>query len=317
MAMMAPPARAAGAKAHKDTRRRIGERGYVPYLFILPHLAIFLLMIGYPFFSGIYISLLDANNFTGMSAPFVGLANYQQLFDPNHRQFDRFWQTLLNTVLFVLMSVPTLIAIALGLAAILNGKFRGRTFFRAVYFAPWTLSVAVVGLLWFWIFQSRGGLVVDIFGWFGLDSPGWLSSQPWAWLSIIIATVWWTIGFNTIILLAGMQAISADLYEAASIDGANKWQQFTKITIPSLRPILLLVITLQVIASFNLVGQPQIMTNGGPPTAQTTPVLLHLYNVGFRSPFDIGLAAAMAVVVAIVMVVVSVINFKFFSTERA
>ncbi len=114
-----------------------------------------------------------------------------------------------------------------------------------------------------------------------------------------------------------MQAISADLYEAAAIDGANKWQQFTKITIPSLRPILLLVITLQIIASFNLVGQPQIMTNGGPPTAQTTPVLLHLYNIGFRSPFDIGLAAAMAVVVAIVMVVVSVINFKFFSTERA
>jgi len=151
----------------------------------------------------------------------------------------------------------------------------------------------------------------------GLDSPNWLSTQPWAWLSILIATVWWTIGFNTIILLAGMQAISADLYEAASIDGANKWQQFRSITLPSLRPILLLVITLQIIASFNLVGQPQVITNGGPPTAQTTPVLLHLYNIGFRSPFDIGLAAAMAVIVAAVMVVVSVINFRFFSSERA
>jgi multiple sugar transport system permease protein len=209
------------------------------------------------------------------------------------------------------------VAAGLFLAAILNQRFRGRTFFRAIYFAPWTLSVAVVGLLWFWIFQSRGGLVVDIFSWFGLQSPGWLSQQPWAWLSILIATLWWTIGFNTIILLAGMQSISADLYEAASIDGANKWQQFRHITIPSLRPILLLVITLQIIASFNLVGQPQIMTNGGPPTAQTTPVLLHLYNVGFRSPFDIGLAAAMAVVVAIVMVAVSVVNFRVFSGDRA
>ncbi len=169
MAMIAPPAGAAGAKAHKDARRRIGERAYVPYLFILPHLAIFLLMVGYPFFAGIYISLLDANNFTGIAAPFIGLENYAQLFDPADRQFDRFWQTLMNTVLFVLMSVPALIAIALGLAAILNGKFKGRTFFRAVYFAPWTLSVAVVGLLWFWIFQSRGGLIVDIFGWFGLE----------------------------------------------------------------------------------------------------------------------------------------------------
>ncbi len=317
-AMTAPPAPIGGAKrASTDQRRRIGEKWWVPYLFILPHLAIFLLMVGYPFFYGIWISLLDATIFTGSSAPFVGLDNYRQLFDPSHRQFERFWQTLINTVIFVLISVPTLIGIALGLAAILNAKFRGRTFFRAIYFAPWTLSVSVVGLLWFWMLQSRGGLIVDVFGWLGLDSPNWLSTQPWAWLSILIATVWWTIGFNTIILLAGMQAISADLYEAASIDGANKWQQFRSITLPSLRPILLLVITLQIIASFNLVGQPQVITNGGPPTAQTTPVLLHLYNIGFRSPFDIGLAAAMAVIVAAVMVVVSVINFRFFSSERA
>ena len=316
MTMTAPPAPSAG-RTKADVRRRIGEKPWVPYLFVLPHLAVFAFMIGYPFFAGLYLSLLDADNFSGISAPFVGLENYRQLFDPADRQFERFWQTLTNTVVFVGLSVPALITVALGLAAILNAKFRGRTFFRAIYFAPWTLSVAVVGLLWFWIFQSRGGLVVDIFSVFGLTSPGWLSSQPWAWLSILIATVWWTIGFNTIILLAGMQAISVDLYEAAAIDGANKWQQFRSITLPSLRPILLLVITLQIIASFNLVGQPQIMTNGGPPTAQTTPVLLHLYNIGFRAPFDIGLAAAMAVVVAIVMVVVSVINFKFFSSERA
>jgi multiple sugar transport system permease protein len=316
--MTAPPAPIGGARrASTDRRRRIGEKWYVPYLFILPHLLIFLLMIGYPFIYGLWISFLDADVFSGSNAEFVGVDNYRQLFDPGNRQFERFWQTLTNTVIFVILSVPTLILIALGLAAILNAKFQGRTFFRAVYFAPWTLSVAVVGLLWFWILQSRGGLVVDIFGWFGLDSPGWLSQQPWAWLSILIATVWWTIGFNTIILLAGMQAISADLYEAASIDGANKWQQFRNITLPSLRPILLLVITLQIIASFNLVGQPQIITNGGPPTAQTTPVLLHLYNIGFRSPFDLGLAAAMAVVVAAVMVVVSVVNFRFFSSERA
>ena len=317
MTASAAPAPVGGAKTKADVRRRIGEKWWVPYLFILPHLAIFAFIVGYPFFTGIYISLTSANNFTGLEAPFIGIENYRQLFDPEHRQFERFWQTLWNTVIFVVLSVPTLIAIALGLAAILNAKFRGRTFFRAIYFAPWTLSVAVVGLLWFWILQSRGGLVVDIFGWFGLQSPNWLSSQPWAWMSILLATVWWTIGFNTIILLAGMQAISADLYEAASIDGANKWQQFTKITVPSLRPILLLVITLQIIASFNLVGQPQIITNGGPPTAQTTPVLLHLYNIGFRSPFNVGLAAAMAVVVAVFMIIVSVINFRFFSSERA
>jgi multiple sugar transport system permease protein len=304
-------------RGKSDVRRRIGESWITPYLFILPHFALFLLMIGWPFIYGIWISLLDANNFTGANAPFVGLDNYRQLFDPASRQFGRFWQTLWNTVIFVIISTPTLVGIGLALAALLNSKFRARNFFRAIYFAPWTLSVAVVGLLWFWIFQSQGGLVVELIETAGLKSPNWLSAQPWAWLSILIATIWWTIGFNTIILLAGMQAIPADLYEAASIDGANTWQQFRNVTIPSLRPILLLVITLQIIASFNLVGQPQIMTNGGPPTAQTTPVLLHLFNIGFRSPFDIGLAAAMAVVVAVVMVVVSVINFRFFSSERA
>src|SRR3712207_1098955 len=194
--MMAPPATTAGAATRKDVRRRIGEAWYVPYLFILPHLAIFVLMVGYPFFSGLYISLLDADAFSGLGGRFVGIDNYRQLFDPGNRQFGRFWQTLWNTIMFVFMSVPALVGIALGLAAILNSKFKGRTFFRAIYFAPWTLSVAVVGLLWFWIFQSRGGLVVDIFSFFGLQSPGWLSQNPWAWLSILIATVWWTIGFN-------------------------------------------------------------------------------------------------------------------------
>jgi multiple sugar transport system permease protein len=314
-APIAPPK--TGRGKGEGRRRRIGEKWYTPYLFILPHFAIFLLFIGWPFVYGLWISVLDFDIFNdrqGRPSPFVGLEHYINLFTPGSIHFGRFWQTMWNTVIFVLISTPTLIIGALGLATLLNGRYRGRNFFRGLYFAPWTLSVAVIGLLWWWIFQSQGGLITNVLGG---ASPGWLTSQPWAWISLLVATVWWTIGFNTIILLAGMQAIPTDLYEAASIDGANKWQQFTKITVPSLRPILLLVITLQVIASFNLVGQPQIITNGGPPTAQTTPVLLHLYNIGFRAPFEVGLAAAMAVVVAVIMVVVSVINFRFFSSERA
>jgi multiple sugar transport system permease protein len=316
MAGAPAPAALEGAKRHQDIRRRIGEKWYVPYLFVLPHLLVFAFIIGWPFFYGIWISMLDTTAIRGTDAPFVGLDNYRQLFDPNSLQFGRFWQTLWNTILFVLMSVPMLVLIGLGLAALLNQKFRGRNFFRALYFAPWTLGVSVVGLLWFWIF-FQNGLAADVVRALGFTSPRWLAEQPWAWLTILISTLWWTVGFNTIIFLAGMQAISADLYEAASVDGATKWQQFRNITLPSLRPILLLVITLQIIASFNLIGQPQIITNGGPATAQTTPVLLHLYNIAFRSPFDIGLAAAMALVVAALMVVVSVINFRFFGTERA
>ena len=306
----------------KERRRRIGEKWFVPYLFVLPHLAIFLLFIGWPLIFGLYVSLLDFNLLAdrrGVPNEFVGLENYVELFDPSSLRFERFWQTLWNTVLFVLMSTPTLVILSLLLASLLNARFRGRNFFRGLYFAPWTLSVAVIGLLWWWIFQTPSGLIDNLLEPFGASSPGWLTRQPWAWLTILIATVWWTIGFNTMILLAGMQAISADLYEASSIDGANKWQQFWAITIPSLRPILLLVITLQVIASFNLVGQPQIITNGGPPTAETTPVLLHIYNVGFtpQERYQLGPAAAMSFVVAAIMVAISVINFRFFSSERA
>lgn len=320
-APLAPPGGGGGSRT-SSRRRRIGEKWFTPYLFILPHLAIFLLFIGWPFVFGLWISLHDffiARDRQGIPAPFVGLDHYINLFTPGSIHFGRFWQTLWNTVIFVLISVPTLVGLSLGLAALLNGRYRGRNFFRGIYFAPWTLSVAVIGLLWWWIFQSQGGLITNMLTGLGLPAVGWLTSQPWAWLSLVIATIWWTIGFNTIILLAGMQAISVDLYEASSIDGANKWQQFRSITIPSLRPILLLVITLQVIASFNLVGQPQIITNGGPPTAQTTPVLLHIYNVGFSGigRFELGVAAAMSFLVALIMVAVSIINFRIFRSDEA
>ncbi len=248
---------------------------------------------------------------------FVGLGNYIALFTPDSIYFGRFWLTLWNTVLFVIISVPVLIGVGLGLAVLLNVRFRGRNLFRAVFFTPWTLGVAVVGVLWWWIFNGQAGLANRPFEWLHLTPPGWLTTNPSAWLSILTATMWWTVGFNVIVLLAGIQAIPRDFYEAASVDGANPWQQFRHITIPTLRPILLLVITLQVIASFNLVGQPQIMTGGGPNVTETTPVLLYIYNTGFAGRYDLGPAAAMALIVAIIMLVVSIINFRVFQTERA
>lgn len=303
----------------KDRRRHIGESPITPYLFILPHFAIFAVFILFPFFLGVWMSLHDSTALR--DGPFVGLRWYQQIFDPSNRtQFPRFWNAVWNTVLFVIISTPLLVGIGLALASLLNQQVRGRNIFRAIYFVPWTLSVSVISLAWWWMFNGNAGFVTlfmaDTFGW----SPNWLTTNPWAWISILVATLWWTIGFNTIILLAGMQAIAVDLYEAASIDGANKWQQFTSITLPSLRPILLLVITLQVIASFQLVGQPMLMTGGGPPSelgGETNPVLLHVYNTGFGGRRELSLGAAMSLIVAAIMVVVSIINFRLFSSERA
>jgi multiple sugar transport system permease protein len=195
-------------KVSTDVRHRIGERRITPYLFIAPHFIIFLLFVGYPFFLGFWLSLHNSSG--SFDGPFVGARWYQQLFDPNSVQFDRFWTTVWNTILFVVMSTPILVAAGLFLANLLNSKIRGRNLFRGLYFAPWTLSVAVVGLTWWWMFNGNAGAVTLFFQNLFGGSPAWLSSNPYAWITILVATLWWTIGFNTIILLAGMQAIPLD-----------------------------------------------------------------------------------------------------------
>lgn len=316
--MTVAPAPPIAATASTQTRslRRLGEKWYAGYLFILPHFAVFLFMVGIPFLYNIYLSLSDYT--FGGSEAFVGLDNFGRLANPDDYHFPVFWTGLWNTIIFVLLSTPMLVIGGLFLAILVNGKYRGRNAFRAIFFLPWTLGIAVVGLLWWWIFNGSFGLLTNVLTDLGITSPQWLTTQPWAWISILVATLWWTVGFNTIVLLAGLQSIPVELYEAATVDGANRWQQFRSITVPSLRPVLLLVVTLQVIASFNLVGQPQIMTGGGPGN-ETRSVLQYVYDTGFTAggQYQLGQAAAMALIVAAIMLVVSVINFRVFRSDGA
>lgn len=295
-----------------------GRFGWAPYLFILPHLILFALFLGYPFFNGLYISTLAYDYQRPEQARFVGAQNYVNLFTPGSVEFQVFWNALGNTLEFVLYSVPLLVVIPLGLALLLNTRLPGRNIFRAIYFAPWVLSVSVVGLLWWWIFQSQGGLLNYYLADLGVRAPRWLSSMPWAWLAIVVATVWWTMGFNMIILLAALQEIPAAVYEAAAIDGAGAWQSFARITLPLLRPVLVFVIVITIIASFNLLGQPFIMTGGGPPQpgggGSTEPVMLRIYDEGFRRG-RLGSASAMSFVVATIMVAFSYLNFKLFRSR--
>jgi multiple sugar transport system permease protein len=312
MTVAAAPPPIAGA-APTRSLRRIGEKWYSGYLFILPHFLVFLFMVGLPFFYSIYVSLTDYT--FGGEPTFVGIQNYQNLANPDDFHFPVFWNGVWNTILFVLVSTPLLVCSGLALAVLVNGKYPGRNVFRAIFFAPWTLGIAVVGLLWWWLLNAQFGLLTVLLSYFGISSPNWLTTNPWAWFSINLATLWWTVGFNTIILLAGLQSIAPELYEAAAIDGANRWQQFRHVTIPSLRPVLLLVITLQIIASFNMVGQSQIMTGGGPGN-ETRTALLYMYETGFTGQFQLGQAAAMALIVAAMMALVSVINFRVFRSDE-
>ena len=311
-----PPVTAAATAAPAGSLRRLGEKWWAGYLFILPHFAFFVFMVGIPFVYNIYLSLSDYT--FGGSETFVGLQNFQHLADPDDYHFPVFWNGLWNTIIFVLLSTPMLVIGGLFLAIVVNGKYRGRNAFRAIFFLPWTLGIAVVGLLWWWIFNGSFGLLTNFLASWGIVSPTWLTTNPWAWFSILLATLWWTVGFNTIVLLAGLQSIAVELYEAAAIDGANRWQQFKAITVPSLRPILLLVITLQVISSFNLVGQPQIMTGGGPGN-ETRSVLQYVYDTGFTAggQYQLGQAAAMALIVAAIMLVISIVNFRLFRSDEA
>jgi multiple sugar transport system permease protein len=224
-----------------------------------------------------------------------------------------------NTALFVLCSVPLNVAIPLGMALLVNTKTPGRNIFRAVYFAPWVLSVTVISLTWWWIFQSQGGLLNYYLAELGVKGPRWLSTVPWAWVAIITATLWWTAGFNMIVLLAALQDIPEQLYEAAEIDGAGSWQRFLYVTLPQLRPVLLFIITISIIASFNLFGQPLIMTRGDPRQANgggaTEPVMMLIYNEGFVRPY-MGSAAAMSFIVGAVMIVISYLNLRIFQSRE-
>jgi multiple sugar transport system permease protein len=305
----------AGTAASASTGRR--QFNWTPYLFILPHLALFLLFIGWPFFYGLIISFQTYDIARPAAQHFVGLDNYIQIFTPGTVRFNYFWNALINTFEFVLYSVPPLIIIPLALAVLLNTRVSGVNLFRGIYFAPWVLSVAVIGILWWWIFQSQGGLVTHYLQVLGMDNPPrWLSSLPWAWIAIVVATVWWTAGFNMIILLAALQDIPDQLYEAAAIDGATGWQAFWRVTLPLLRPVLLFVLIITVIASFNLFGQPFFMTRGAPPQpgggGGTEPVMYRIYLEAFTGAADQGRASAMAFVVAIIMIVVSFLNFRLF-----
>lgn len=303
---MATKVEALSVPAAKKARKKIS---IVPYLFIAPHLLFFTAFLAWPFFYGIYISLFRFDFLRPEKRPFVGLKNYINLFNPKSVQFSDFWNALGNTGEFILWSVLPLVGIALILAVLLNRNYPGRGVFRTIFFAPYTLSVTVASVLWWWIFQQTG-LINQVLKIIGLKPLNWLGDMPGAWMAITIATVWWTIGFNTVIFLTALQEIPKSLYEAAAIDGANSRQQFWLITLPMLRSVLVFVLTITLIASANLFGQPFIMTGGGPVKGTET-VIQRIFSEGILRS-QMGSAAAMSIFVALLLLSLTYLNFKFF-----
>jgi len=303
---------------HTAASSSVGRRrfSWTPYLFILPHLIFFTTFLAYPLFYGIYISLFNFDFLRPEFRPFLGLENYANiLFNRESIQFSDFWKAVGNTGWFLLYSVPPLVIFALLLAVLLNGKYPGRNLFRGLYFAPYALSVTVAAVLWRWLFE-QGGLIETSLQNLGWPPVSWLGSQPWAWIAITVCTVWWTIGFNTVIFLAALQDIPDSVYEAAAIDGAGPFQQFFSITLPLLQPVLIFVITITLIASANLFGQPHIMTGTQSRAVGTESIIQRIYDEGILQN-RMGSAAAMSVFVAAVLLILTTLNFRVFGrTEQ-
>jgi multiple sugar transport system permease protein len=264
---------------------------------------------------GLWISLHDYD-YTLPGKPWVGLDNYGKLFSSDSVIFNDFWNSMKATGIFTVFSVPLLLVLPLGIALLMNRKFPGRNFFRAVYFAPYVLGVAVVAVLWRFLLDSNIGLVNQYLGAIGLkDDTAWLTTTPAAWVALVGVTVWWTMGFNAVIYLAGLQDISPELYEAARVDGANPWQSFWHVTLPGLRPVLSFVTMTTIIASANMFGQSYLMTKGA-PGVETRTAIYTITEKGLRN-FQMGDAAAMSYVLTLALILLSVVVFWLFREREA
>ena len=299
-------------QAGGGARRRADARD--AYLFLAPYLVLFLAFVIAPLIYGIWISLRDYD-YSLPDKPFVGLDNYTGLLDGSSPYADAFWNSMQATWIFTVFSVPLLLVLPLLVALVMNEKFKGRNLFRAMYFAPYVLGVAVVAVLWRYLLDNNIGLVNHYLGVLGLpDDTAWLTSMPWAWVSLVGVTVWWTLGFNAIIYLAALGEIPADLYEAARMDGASAWQRFRNVTLPGLRPVLLFITSVTIIASVNMFGQSFLMTVGGPGT-ETRTAIYQIADTGLTN-FNAGASAAMSMIFSFFLMLVSLLIFFLFRERQ-
>ena len=297
----------AASPSPAPSRSPRGRAGWVPWLFLAPYLLLFGGFVLLPIGLGLWISL-HSWDFTLPGKPFVGLDNYKELLTPGTGQFERFWNAMQATGLFTAVSVPLLIVIPLAVALVMNQKFRGRNLFRALFFAPYVLGVAVVGVMWRFLLDRNIGVVNYLADLVGLpDKTPWLTSIPEAWIALVGVTVWWTLGFNAVIFLAGLQDVSPDLYEAAKVDGAGAWSRFRHVTIPGLRPVLGFVVMITIIASANMFGQSYIMTRGG-PGQETRTAIYYIVDTGL-SQRQMGDAAAASWILTVVLMLTSALVF--------
>lgn len=277
------------------------------WLFASPALVIIGLFFAVPVLAALVLSATDFDLYALADLSnlrFVGFGNYIDIL-----QTPLFWKSLLNTFYFVGVGVPLSIFVSLAAALLLDSKLaRFKGFFRTALFAPVVTTVVAVAVIWRYLLHTRYGLINYTLGWFGVDPIDWLGDPHWSMPAIILFAVWKNFGYNMIILIAGLQAIPRDLYEAARIDGASFAQQLRFITLPSLRPTLLLVAIITVSGYFQLFAEPYVMTRGD-PLQSTVSVLYFMYEEGFKW-WSLGRASAIAFLLFLIIVLVTTLLIR-------
>lgn len=281
-------------------RRRRTPLRYV-LLFLLPSAIPLIIFTFVPMIGSLWISLHKWNLISDMS--WVGFDNYAKLLsDP------KTGDVFLHTAIYIAGYLPLVYVGGLALALALNTKLAGRSFFRAAVFLPVVTSWVVVALVWQWLLNPANGLVNKILGSLGLGQPGWWTDPDWALPSVIVASAWKDLGFVMVILLAGLQAIPGDLYEAATVDGATGWQRFRRITLPLLSPSTFFVVVISLINGFQVFDQVYVMTGGGPQGASQV-VVGQVYNLTFRYG-RAGEGSALSWILFVVILLITVIQLR-------
>ncbi len=274
------------------------------FAFLAPSLLGVILFLVIPIVFVIFLSLVQWNLLTPMK--WVGLSNYVNIFE-----FDGFGHSLAVTAYYVILNIPIQTVLALGMAMLLLRKRAGSGLIRVLAVLPFLSTPVAMGVVWNWIFNPTTGIINQFLAHLGITGPAWLSDQATAMPVIAFANIWQYAGYNMLFFLAGLSAIPLSLYEAAALDGAGKWEQFRRVTLPLLRPTMLFVLVTGVIGSFQVFDTVYVMTDGGP--GSTTEVAnLNIYNTAF-SGFRIGEASAMSVVLFLVILAVTIVQFRWFN----
>lgn len=289
--------------SNKGKRMNLRVRNaLVGYSFVLPNFIGFFVFVFIPVLFSLVLSFVSWDGFTAMK--FVGIENFVTIFSDKN-----FVSALGRTMIYTVFTVVLTTLMALGLAMLLNAKLKLRGFFRSSVFFPYVASIVAVGVVWNMLFQKDFGPINEFLRWLGLENlPGWTASTKWALPAVIIVSIWKYMGYYMIVLLAALQDIPAELYEAASIDGATRGQYFRRIAVPFLTPALFFVILMLTVTSFKSFDLIYVMTEGGPGQS-TTLVVNYIYNKSFISG-TYGVSSAAAMILLAIVGVITLIQFR-------